>query len=255
MRFTMDGEQFDLTADQVRARLASYEPADIKQHWVEVDGRRWPVKQVIAIATGVDKGRFVSGTARRHLRNMGFVTSGDGEQLPSISRRRKGGFDPSTLPNLDRVTVSVSFVWRDAGQITLDQRGLPTFPPLPKEPGLYRFDFGSVDGGTAHTVYIGESQELARRGGNYRNAKSDRSTQRTSRRIHTDLVRHLSRGGQVHLAISVDVFLGIDGDPVDLRAKSARRLAENAAVLLAQLDPGLTVLNIDTDLEAPSTEA
>jgi hypothetical protein len=46
----------------------------------------------------------------------------------------------------------------------------------------------------------------------------------------------------------------MDGDAVDLRWKSARRLAENAAVLLAQLDPGITVLNIDADLGTSSGE-
>ena len=39
-----------------------------------------------------------------------------------------------------------------------------------------------------------------------------------------------------------------DGEDTDLRLKSARRLAENAAVLRAQTTPATQVLNIDTDI-------
>ncbi|WP_130439078.1 hypothetical protein [Kribbella rubisoli] len=169
MRFTLDGLQFELTAEQVRARLASCEPAEIRQHWVEVDGRRWPVKQALAIATGVDRSRFVSTTARRHLGRLGFATSEDGRQRASKYRgttRHREVFDVSALPSLEQLDASVSFVWRDAGQVTLDGQGLPRFPRLPSTPGLYRFDFRAVDGSIDRTIYIGESQDLARRGSN-----------------------------------------------------------------------------------------
>ncbi|MFF0266881.1 hypothetical protein [Kribbella sp. NPDC004536] len=209
------------------------------------------MKQALAIATGVDKRRFVSTTATHHLRRLGFLTSEDGGRRSSTyegTAARKQVLDPATLPRLDQVNLPVSFVWLDAGQITLDRRGLPSFPRLPSMPGLYRFDFGSVDG-TRVRVYVGESEDLARRARNYRNANSARSTQQTSRRIHTELVSHLSNGGRVHFAISTDVTLGVGG-AADLRWKSARRLAENAAVSLPQLDTSLGVLNIDTDLES-----
>ena len=84
----------------------------------------------------------------------------------------------------------------------------------------------------------------ARRASNYRNAASDNS----SRRIHQLLVAHLEQQGRIDLAIGADVSLSVDSVPVDLRRKSALLLAENAAVLLAQLDGDLQVLNVDADL-------
>ena len=81
----------------------------------------------------------------------------------------------------------------------------------------------------------------------YRNAKTDRSRQRTSRRIHKEIVQHLQARGSIDFAIATQVQLG-DGQSTDLRLKSARRLAENAAVLIAQTAPGTRVLNIDADL-------
>jgi len=113
-------------------------------------------------------------------------------------------------------------------------------------PGLYCYDFG-VDENDVRTLYIGESVDLARRASNYRNAKTDRSRQRTSRRIHKEIVQHLQAGGSIHFAIATRVQLG-DGQATDLRLKSARRLAENAAVLIAQTAPSTRVLNIDADL-------
>ncbi|HSK55485.1 MAG TPA: hypothetical protein VK908_09530 [Jiangellales bacterium] len=147
---------------------------------------------------------------------------------------------------LESLDVRVAFDWLRAGQITLDTAGLPKFPQLPRLPGLYRYDFGLDETGL-RTVYIGESVELARRASNYRNAKTDRSRQRTSRRIHKEIVQHLQMGGSIDFAIATQVQLG-DGQATDLRLKSARRLAENAAVLIAQTASSTRVLNIDADL-------
>jgi hypothetical protein len=67
-------------------------------------------------------------------------------------------------------------------------------------------------------------------------------------RIHKELIQHLSSGGRIDFAIAVDVALGVDAQRADLRWKSTRRLAENPAVLQAQMDGSLSVLNIDADL-------
>ncbi|MCF2434335.1 hypothetical protein LV779_02890 [Streptomyces thinghirensis] len=104
-----------------------------------------------------------------------------------------------------------------------------------------------MDDDGIRVLYIGESVELARRASNYRNAKSDRSSQRTSRRIHKEIVGHLKSGGAIAFAIAASVRWGDDVE-LDLRLKSARRLAENAAVLLAQSQSGIRVLNIDAEL-------
>lgn len=225
-------------------------PEDIREYWVEVDGVRWPVKQVIALATGAKRGRFQSQDSRRWLGNLGFaIGSGAGPGTtprPGRTSAPRLHLDPASLEVLESLDVSVAFEWLRAGPITLDDAGLPKFPALPRVPGLYRYDFG-VDGSGTRTLYIGESVQLARRASNYRNAKTDRSRQRTSRRIHKEIVQHLQAGGVIDFAIATSVRLG-DGQATDLRLKSARRLAENAAVLIAQTTPSTVVLNIDADL-------
>jgi hypothetical protein len=165
-------------------------------------------------------------------------------RLTGVSRR--GSFDEPQLKELETLDFRVAFSWLSAGMITLDEAGLPRFPGLPRVPGLYRYDFGvDVDG--IRVLYIGESGELTRRASNYRNAKMDRSRQRTSRRIHKEIVGHLESGGSIEFAIATSVCWGDDVE-LDLRLKSVRRLAENAAVVLAQSQFGVRVLNIDTEL-------
>jgi hypothetical protein len=252
MQFTLDGESFELTPTLVRRRLAGHVPEEIREYWVEVDGVHWPVKQVIALATGAKRSRFQSQASRRWLQNLGFLIGAGSLAIESGSIPRltgathRGPFDESQLKELEALDVRVAFSWLSAGPITLDEAGLPRFPGLPRAPGLYRYDFGVDDDGI-RVLYIGESVELARRASNYRNAKSDRSSQRTSRRIHKEIVGHLESGGSIAFAIATSVRWGHDVE-LDLRLKSARRLAENAAVLLAQSQSGIRVLNIDAEL-------
>ncbi|KGN37505.1 DUF6884 domain-containing protein [Knoellia subterranea] len=85
MRFTLDGESFELTREQVHLRLQGHAPEPIQQYWVEVEGTRWPPKQVISLATGVaDRQRFQSQSARLWLQRLGFtVGGGNGSQEAS----------------------------------------------------------------------------------------------------------------------------------------------------------------------------
>lgn len=255
MRFTLDGEAFELTPEVVRSRLVGQVPEDIREYWVEIDGVRWPVKQVIAIATGARRTRFQSQDSRRWLQNLGFrigagapsgIGGGGVRTRPTSTPRQR--FDADSLEVLERVEARIGFTWLRAGAVTLDADGLPRFPALPAEPGLYRFDFGVDDEGV-RSLYIGESVSLRQRASGYRNAKDDRSSQLTNRRLHREIVGHLAGGGSIEIAIAVEVSIG-SGEAVDLRLKSARRWAENAAVLLAQLSPGTAVLNIDADVTA-----
>jgi hypothetical protein len=248
MKITLGGEAFDLTPEQVRARLVDQFPEQIRDYWVEIDNVRWPVKQVISLATGASRNRFQSQASRRWLERMGFAIGRDGSpRLRSTTSSQpspRPSFDPSTLETIETVDARVVFSWLRAGQVTLDRAGLPAFPPLPKQPGLYRYEFR--DGTTgSRTLYVGESVQLARRANNYRNARTDRSRQRTSRRIHKEITAHLASGGTIEFAIATQASWGEQA--LDFRLKSARRLAENAAVVLAQTD-GIPVLNIDADL-------
>lgn len=71
--FTADGKPFRLTRESVIKAMAGVEPEPIRSHAVEVSHRWYPVKQAFECATGLDRSDFISTTARRNLRKLGFV--------------------------------------------------------------------------------------------------------------------------------------------------------------------------------------
>jgi hypothetical protein len=62
-------------------------PDPVAQHYVVVNGRRYPPKQVIGHVTGLDRADFTSHQARRILMRLGFA-AGRSEAEPSRGRRK-----------------------------------------------------------------------------------------------------------------------------------------------------------------------
>src|ERR1035438_3880896 len=129
VRFTLDGDPFELTPELVRARLQGYQPENIRDYWVEIDGTHWPVKQVISVATGVrDRQRFQSQSSRRWLGNLGFslgrvqhvIPRPGPPALPSPGPAKpKSGAE---LPQRDLVLVGCVKTKRDVGALAKDLR-------------------------------------------------------------------------------------------------------------------------------------
>ncbi len=66
------GQDFDLTASAVERSVARVDPEPIREHYAIVTGRRYPPKQVLAAATGLDRADFTTHQARAVLRRLGF---------------------------------------------------------------------------------------------------------------------------------------------------------------------------------------
>jgi hypothetical protein len=90
--------------------------------------------------------------------------------------------------------------------------------------------------------YIGESDSLRRRFGNYRNPGP---TQSTSIRINAQIINLLRGGGAAVVMIATDLWLGHESAvlDIDLREKSVRRLFENLAISL-DASRGIQSLNL-----------
>jgi hypothetical protein len=72
MKFILNGDNYDVTRQNVEARLRGVAPDQIYEHAVEVNGTLFPVKQVFAVATGRDVSEFTSQRAQDVLRRLGF---------------------------------------------------------------------------------------------------------------------------------------------------------------------------------------
>jgi hypothetical protein len=153
--------------------------------------------------------------------------------------------DHVELAALDTAEVSVRFVWLDAGTVTLDRGGKPAFPDLPHVPGMYRLTLTGRPGQVRTRVYLGESDNLRRRlAGNYR---SPGHGQQTSLRVNALLREHLAAGGEGALAVATEATVTLPehgSRPLDLTRKAGRLLAENAALVTAQINDDADIENL-----------
>jgi hypothetical protein len=97
--FTLNGVRHSLDAASVRTALRGGAPDDVREHWVEVDGVRWPPKQALARATSLGRAEFTSHMALRQLQRLGFATSawGSARQTASAARTEtRSAAPPST---------------------------------------------------------------------------------------------------------------------------------------------------------------
>lgn len=71
-RFRIGGDDILLSREEVEERLHYIEPEVIREVSVEVRGRRYPVKQALAEATGALRGNFSTHDAMRVFRKLSF---------------------------------------------------------------------------------------------------------------------------------------------------------------------------------------
>ena len=67
------GRDFDLTKQEVEARMEDAEPELIQKHVVDVNGQLFPPKQVLGHVTGWERTSFTTMEAQRVLTRLGFV--------------------------------------------------------------------------------------------------------------------------------------------------------------------------------------
>ena len=69
---TVSGHRYELDPHGVQTALEGVLPEPIHKHYVVINGRRWPPKQVLALVTGLDRADFTTHQARRALTRLGF---------------------------------------------------------------------------------------------------------------------------------------------------------------------------------------
>ncbi len=72
---TVSGHRYDLDRRSVEVALEGALPEPIHEHFVVINGRRWPPKQVLALVTGLDRADFTTHQARRALTRLGFTAA------------------------------------------------------------------------------------------------------------------------------------------------------------------------------------
>lgn len=70
--FTIGGQEFSLSREDVERKLKSVEPEEIRKVFVEVSGKKFPIKQALVLAAGLMRSGFTTQDAIRVLRKLGF---------------------------------------------------------------------------------------------------------------------------------------------------------------------------------------
>jgi hypothetical protein len=73
--FRIAGQRVALDPETVERRLAGVLPEPVRDHYVVVQGRRYPPKQIVSVLTGLDRADFTTHQARRVLKRLGFVAA------------------------------------------------------------------------------------------------------------------------------------------------------------------------------------
>jgi len=85
-------QQFVLEADGVERKARKVLPEPLRDHYVVVAGRRYPPKQIISLATGLDRADFTTHQARRVLQRLGFSVGR--RSSPTVPPRRSQSLGP-----------------------------------------------------------------------------------------------------------------------------------------------------------------
>ena len=91
IQFQLGGQRHRLTRQEVLDRMARQEPEPVQTWGVVVGGQLFPVKQVLATTTGVDRNAFISHRARDLLRRLDF-------QVVDVTRQEGPGQAGGTPP-------------------------------------------------------------------------------------------------------------------------------------------------------------
>jgi hypothetical protein len=76
-QFTIGGMKFELTREDVEAKLRRVTPEPVRELFVEVSGNRFPIKQALSEAAGLQRGMFTSHDAMRVFRKLSLPIGPD----------------------------------------------------------------------------------------------------------------------------------------------------------------------------------
>ncbi|MBI3979392.1 MAG: hypothetical protein HY331_14510 [Chloroflexi bacterium] len=114
--FQMGGERVRLSRQQVIERMKHETPEPIQTWAVEVAGRLFPVKQVLATSTGKSRADFISHRARDILRQLDFrVFDVTREPVPSPTTENGVGDDDAMRIRLAVLPLAVQWAANHPG--------------------------------------------------------------------------------------------------------------------------------------------
>jgi hypothetical protein len=91
LRCVISGQRFELDRERIEHAVVGVLPEPIQEHYVVVGSMRYPPKQVLSIATGLDRADFTTHQARRILRSLGFTAARRHDDVTATADENAGG--------------------------------------------------------------------------------------------------------------------------------------------------------------------
>lgn len=117
IRFTLNGQRYELTREDVEARLVEVTPDAIRKHAVRINGTWFPAIQAFEVATGIPRSEFISHTARRHLAALGFEVAGNVEPRTTAPPLRGAAAASTPLQPAAATPVEVGGEWHTEANV------------------------------------------------------------------------------------------------------------------------------------------
>jgi len=70
--FVLRGKSYRSSKEEIEKVLKTVEPEQVRKYYIEVDGRRYPIKQPIELITGLARIAYTAMDAYRILSRFGF---------------------------------------------------------------------------------------------------------------------------------------------------------------------------------------
>jgi len=70
--FILRGNSYRSSKEAIKKVLRKVEPDPVRKHYIDVDGRRYPIKQPIELITGLPRIAYTAMDAYRILSRFGF---------------------------------------------------------------------------------------------------------------------------------------------------------------------------------------
>jgi len=71
-RFTIRGNSYEIGKEDIRQAVEGKAPGPIRTYYLEVNSKKYPIKQVLALVTGLPPISFTSVDAYRILDKLGY---------------------------------------------------------------------------------------------------------------------------------------------------------------------------------------
>ena len=149
--------------------------------------------------------------------------------ITSQSGSNQAGIEEVAQPwdKADAIECRLGMTWTPIGRVLAGNKDRLIFPLVERAPAIYRFWIRTASG---DALYVGETENLARRFQNYRNPGS---SQQTSLRINAKLREALTNGAEISVAVvTAGAWIERRGkrEFADLSLKALRCLFEDAAL-------------------------